>query len=628
VRPHGTLTHGSHRDIIRDADVANRPGPPPGEKSNGSDTAKRVLCFRSPIYPRKISKTRHHLLLRNPTPMTFALTDIIPHGSAEAGLATISLAVVLGLALGALRVRGIRLGVSGVLFSALLLGQQGFSVDPKTLEFLRDFALILFVYAIGLQVGPGFLDSLRREGLRLNTLSLCVIVLGALMTWGVVRIARLPRESASGLYAGAFTTTPGLAAGQESLRHSLINSPDRLASAMNVTSLAYTVAYPFGILGPILVIALLRRLFNIHVDAEREQLLADEQTKRPPIEVLDVEVTRQDHAGVTLKDHPLLRSLDITFSRLHRNNVVTVPTGDTAMQVGDIYRAVGPRTHLAELVAAVGRKSRINLGTAAGDVQRMELVVTNTQVLRRPLRELDLIRRTGVTLARVTRSGVDLVSNASLRLHFGDHVVAVGPSAGLKKVEEELGNSAETLNRPQLIPIFLGIVLGVVIGGIPLAVPGMSLRLRIGLAGGPMLAAILLSQLGNMGSLVWYMPAAANQLFRDFGLAVFLACVGLQSGDHFLQRLSTGGGVFFVIWGAIITTLPVLLVGIIARKWMHLNFLTLSGWVSGAMTSSPSLLFASELGKSDAPALAYAAVAPLGMLAPILCAQLLVVMLG
>jgi putative transport protein len=518
--------------------------------------------------------------------------------------------------------------VSGVLFAALLFGQLRFSVDPKILEFLRDFALILFVYAIGLQVGPGFLDSLRREGLKLNVLSLAVIVCGALMTWGVVRVARLPRESASGLYAGAFTTTPGLAAGQESLRHSLGGSPDRLAGAMDVTSLAYTVAYPFGILGPILVIALLRRIFRVQVDEEREQLLASERSKRPPIEVLDVEVTQPDHVGMALKNHPLLQSLDITFSRLHRDNTVTVPTGETTMQIGDIYRAIGPRTQLAKLVAAVGRRGTMDVVNAAGDVQRMELVVTNTQVLRRPLRELDLIRRTGVTLARVTRSGVDLVSNASLRLHFGDHVVAVGPSAGLKKVEEELGNSAETLNRPQLIPIFLGIVLGVLIGSIPLAVPGMSLRLRIGLAGGPMLAAILLSQLGNMGSLVWYMPAAANQLFRDFGLAVFLACVGLQSGDHFLQRLSHGGGLLFVLWGALITTLPALLVGIVARRYMKLNFLTLSGWVSGAMTSSPSLLFASELSKSDAPALAYAAVAPLGMLAPILCAQLLVVLLG
>ena len=555
-------------------------------------------------------------------------SEVIPSGSAASGLAVLSLAVVLGLGLGAIRVRGIRLGVAGVLFAALLFGQLGFTVDAKVLEFLRDFALIIFVYAVGLQVGPGFLDSLRREGLRLNLLSLAVIALGALLTIVVVRVARIPHMAASGLYAGAFTTTPGLAAGQEALRNSLAPSSDQINAAMDMTSLAYTVAYPFGILGPMMVIALLRRIFGVKMEEERAALVAAEQSERPPIEFLDVEVTRETHAGMRLKDHPLLRSLGINFSRLLRGNTVMVPTGDTAIQLGDIYRAVGSRDGLAELVAAMGRLSDSNIGESAGDVQRMEFIVTRHQVLRRPLRELDLIRRNGVTLVRVNRSGIELAPTASHRLHFGDHVTAVGPAAGLKKLETELGNSPDTLNRPQLIPIFLGIVLGVLIGSIPLAVPGLSLKLRIGMAGGPMLAAILLSQLGNVGSVVWYMPAAANQLFRDFGLAVFLACVGLQSGNHFLQRVSHSGGIGFIFWGAVIAVLPALVVGILARHFLRINFVTLSGWIAGAMTSSPALMFANDLAGSDAPAVAYAAVAPLGMLAPIICAQLMVVALA
>lgn len=555
------------------------------------------------------------------------LSEWIPKGSAGAGLITLSMAVVLGLGLGAIRVRGIRLGVSGVLFSSLLFGQLGLSVDPRVLEFLRDFALIIFVYAIGLQVGPGFVTSLRSEGLRLNVLSILVIILGAVMTAGIFHAVKLPRSAASGLYAGAFTTTPGLAAGQESLRHTLSASPDKVEAAVDSASLAYTVAYPLGILGPILVIAMLRKMFGVQMQRERDDLAAAEQTKRPPITSLDLEVTQPEHAGKMLKEHPLSRSLGITFSRLLRDKAVTVPTGDTVVQIGDVYRAVGTRGNLEELLQAMGRPSTADMGDVDGDIRRMALVVTRTEVLRRPLRELDLIRRAGITLSRVNRAGIELVPKASLRLQFGDRVTAIGSQAGLQMLEAELGNSPETLNRPQLIPIFLGTVLGVLIGSIPLALPGLSLKLRIGLAGGPMIAAILLSQLGNLGSVIWYMPTAANQLFRDFGLAVFLACVGMQSGNNFLGRLSHGG-LQFILWGFLVTTLPVLLVGIFARLVLKLNFITLSGWVAGAMTSSPALLFADDLAGSDAPALAYAAVAPLGMLAPILCSQLLVVMLA
>jgi putative transport protein len=541
------------------------------------------------------------------------------------GLAVLSLAVTFGLALGAIRVRGMKLGISGVLFAALIFGQLGWTVDAKILSFLRDFALILFVYALGLQVGPGFVASLRQEGLRLNVLSLTVIVLGALLTAGIVRFTWLPKATTSGLFAGAYTTTPGLAAGQDALRH--LGGPDaepRMARA----GLAYTVTYPFGILGPILVIVALRRIFRVNMADERAALAAAEQVKRPPIEAMEFEVVPGEHVGRRLRDHPALRGKGVVFSRLLRGSTVAVPTGDTEILAGDVYRAVGPRNRVAEVVGAIGKPTDAGLSTIAGDVRRLDLIVTRTQVLRRPLRELDLTRRAGVTVVRVNRAGIDLAPKASLKLQFGDRVTVVGPEMGLKVVEEELGNCPDVLNRPQLVPIFLGIVLGVVVGSVPLAIPGLHTSIRIGLAGGPMLAAIALSQLGNIGSVVWYMPVAANGLFRDFGLAVFLACVGLQAGDHFLQNLSQGGGAELVIWGGLITVLPVLVVGILARSILKMNFVTLAGWVAGAMTSSPALMFANDLAGSDSPATIYAAVAPLGLLVPILCAQLLVLMMG
>jgi len=559
--------------------------------------------------------------------ITNSLETLIEKGSIACGLATLSLAVVLGLALGAVRVHGIRLGVSGVLFSALVFGQLGLTVNPQVLEFLRDFALIIFVYSVGLQVGPGFAASLREEGMRLNVLSILVVGLGALMTAGITKAVHLPPESATGLYSGAYTTTPGLGAGQDALAHLLADDPEKMHAAVARAGLAYTITYPFGILGPILMIVTLRKIFRIRMADEMSDLAVAEQVRRPPIAVVDLEVTNPAQAGIPLKSHPLLQASEVYFSRMLRNGVMSVPTGDTEIRVGDFYRAMGTKSAVAEIVAALGRPSTPDFNSASGDVQRTDFIVTRTDVLRRPLRDLDLIRRAGVAIGRVNRAGVDLFPRASMRLQFGDRVTAIGSEAGLKIVEGLLGNSPDRLNRPQLIPIFLGIVLGVLVGSIPIWIPGLHERVRIGLAGGPMLAAIVLSQLGNIGSVVWYMPVAANQLFRDFGLAVFLACVGLQSGDHFLQRVNEGGGIMFIVWGALITMIPVFLVSLVARIHYKMNFITLCGWLAGAMTSSPALLFANDIAGSEAPSVAYAAVAPLALLTPIICAQLLVVLM-
>jgi putative transport protein len=561
------------------------------------------------------------IVLNHPTHLAVigSIARFFPKDWVPAGLAILALAATIGMFLGAIRVHGMKLGIPGVLFAALIFGQCGLSIDPKPLEFLRDFALILFMYAIGLDVGPGFLASLRAEGLRLNVLSVIVLVLGAVMTTLVAR--NLPSNSAPGLYAGSFTTTPGLAAAQDALRRPPIASEAAVARS----GMAYSVTYPFGVIGPLLVIVAIRRLFGVKLEDERQALVALEEKRRPPLETADFQVTSVQYANRPLRNHPLLQEKGITLSRLLRENVVSVPTSETIVLVGDIYRAVGAGEHLAELVAALGRPTTADFGSATGDVQRMELVVTRTKVLRRHLRDLGLTHRTGVTIGRVSRGGIDLIPTASLRLAFGDRVTVVGPKAGLQLAEEELGNCPETLNRPQLVPIFLGIVLGVFVGSMPLAFPGLNLSLRIGLAGGPLIAAIILSQLGNIGSIVWYMPQAANQLLRDLGLAVFLACVGLQAGDHFIQRAATREGLALLLWGAAITMLPVFLVGCFARIALKMNFITLAGWVAGVMTSSAALLFADELAASDAPAAAYAAIAPLATLIPVIVAQVLAV---
>ncbi len=552
---------------------------------------------------------------------------MLPAGSVPQGLATLSLAVAIGIAFGNVRIRGVRLGVAAVLFSSLLSAQVGLTIDAGVLAFLRDFALVLFVYALGLQMGPGFFASLKAEGLRLNVLAVTVVVLGALTTVLVVKFAHLPREMASGLYTGGFATSPALAAGEEAIHsaaklHHLANE-DALVKA---TDLAYSVAYPFGLAGPISLVIAFRVLFRVNIRDELQQLAACEQVRRPPMAVVDIEVTNPAVAGISLRDHRFLQSHGVTLTRMLRGTTQSVPTAATIVAIGDVYRAVGTQKSVDHLIALMGTVSALNLAELGGGVMRAELVVTNSGVLGKSLRELDLINRYGVSVGRVQRAAVELPVRAGLTLHFGDTVMTVGPEEGIKAVEAELGNSADALNQTQLIPIFLGIWLGVIFGSIPLFVPGLGSSVKIGLAGGPMIVAIALSRLGNVGSVVWYMPAAANQILRDFGMAVFLACVGFQSGDQFLQKL-VGGGLPLVGWGIVITTVPMFLVGLFARVVLKMNFVTLSGLISGAMTSSPTLLFANETTGSSSPAVAYAAVYPMAMLIPVFCSQLLVTFL-
>jgi putative transport protein len=321
----------------------------------------------------------------------------------------------------------------------------------------------------------------------------------------------------------------------------------------------------------------------------------------------------------------LFRHTNVVLTRVLRNEVMTVPTARTVVQIGDIYRLFGPREALAQLSAALGRRHDIDLNKVRGDVQRMDILVTRTEVLHRTLRELDLPHRTGVTIAQVNRAGVELAPTASLRLAFADQVVAVGSKAGLGRVEAELGNSVRRLNQSQLIPIFLGIVVGVVVGSIPVTLPGMHTSLRIGLAGGSLLAAIALSRIGSVGPVVWYMPVAANQLIQDFGLAIFLACVGFEAGDHFIERAVQNSGELLLLWGALISIVPAFVVACFARCVLRMNFVTLSGWVAGSMGSSTALLFAQEITSSNEPAVPYAAVLPLAELMPIVCARVLAI---
>ena len=548
-----------------------------------------------------------------------ALTNAL--GPAGSALLALSVAIALGLALGRVQVRGVRLGVAGVLFAALALAEAGVSIEPEALPFVRDFALVLLVYAIGLQVGPGFIASFRAEGLRLNLLATAVLVIGAAAAAWFTHVFALPRDGAMGVYAGAFNSTPGLAGGQVVVRQLLAADPGRVNAVLASSSLAYAVTYVFGVVGPILLVVVLRRVFRVRMQDERSALATRDRSRRAPSVIADIEIEAGAHAGRTVRDLPATLRGEVVLSRHYRGGTSSVPRANTVLRPGDRLRVVGAPEAVRSVVVALGRPSALDLSQVAGAFRRADLLVTKTGALRRPLRDLALRGRTGVTISHVLRSGVELIPHGGTTLKFGDRVTVVGPEDGIRVAAEELGNEPEALERPYLFPVFVGIALGVLVGAIPFTIPGLPAPLQIGLAGGPFLVAIALSQLGSIGSVVWYMPVAANQMVRDMGLCIFLACVGFQSGGGLVER-AADAGVGLVLAGAAVTLLPALVVACVARWLLRMNFITLTGWLSGTMTSTPALLYATEEARSDAPALAYAAVAPLGELLPIVCAEI------
>jgi len=482
------------------------------------------------------------------------ISRILPHGAVTTGLVTLSFAVVLGLILGAIRVRGISLGLAAVLFAGLAMGAAGFDVNDEALVFVRSFSLIIFVYAVGLQVGPGFLAAFKSEGLKMNALSAAVVILGAVLTLAIVMTGRLPRTSASGLYTGAFSSTPAFAAGQEALldrlyKHSHERSAGDTVNAVRESGVIFAVTYPIGVLAPILLIILMRWVFRVNVVAERAAL----------------ENARPGARGALQSAH-------------HQHH---------------------------------------------GDVARARILATRTAELGKTLANLDLANRFHVTVTHVHRAGVEIPARPGLKLQFADHLHVIGPHEGIDSAAKLLGNSTAALKRPQLLPIFVGIVLGVLAGSVPIELPGLHSGIKLGLAGGPLLVAILLSRLGHIGSVVWYMPAAASNLLRDFGMALFLACTGLGSGGQ-VATILRGDGLIYVGWGALISILPVFLVAMFARIVMKMNFVKLAGLISGSMTSTPTMLFAIDFTKSEQPAEIFAAVYPLGMLIPVFASQWLV----
>jgi putative transport protein len=551
-----------------------------------------------------------------------ALTAWLPAaGSVAAGLLLLALVGAAGLALGKLHLGGIRLGIGGVLFAGLAAGHLGLTMEPGLLGFVRELGLVLFVFGVGLQVGPGFFASLRREGLPLNALAAGVVVAGACLTVAVSTWGGVGMPVAAGLFAGATTNTPSLAAAQEALR----SLPETTAETTTLPGLGYAVAYPFGILGILLTMALARRLFRVDVAAEEAVLARRQEEAHPELGAVNLEVTNPNLEGLSLAAVPVLdEPAGVVVTRIMHDGQVGVAHPDTVLHRGDVLLAVGPGRELERLRVIVGEEAALDLRSVRTHIATRRLVVTRKRPLGRTLSQLDLRQRFGVNLTRITRGDVQLSPKPGLHLQYGDLVMAVGEPAGLDAVAAELGDSPRELTTPDLLPVLLGIAAGVVLGMLPLALPGVPAPVRLGLAGGPLLVALALSRIGHLGPLVWYLPPSANLALRELGIVLFLAAVGIRAGDRFVATLVAGDGLAWMGLAALITLVPLLAAALVGRLAMRLNFLSLCGLLAGSMTDPPALAFASRLATSDAPAVSYATVYPLTMILRVVCAQLLV----
>lgn len=539
-------------------------------------------------------------------------------------ISLLALVAVIGLWIGHIKIRGVGLGIGGVLFGGILVShfmtQFGITLDPHTLHFIQEFGLILFVYTIGIQVGPGFFASLRHSGLKLNGFALMIVALSGVLVVLLNKWFDVPLPVILGIFSGAVTNTPSLGAGQQILAE--------LGADTTVMGMGYAIAYPFGIVGILLAMWLVRMLFKVVIDREAEEFEQTNHTQKEGLSSLNVRVTNPNLNGLALKDFPDFDLHEVIYSRLKRGEELRVPKVDTQIQVGDILHLVGEKDALHKMQLIIGEEVPISLSTKGTHFRSERAVVTNEKVFGKKIRQLMLKGKYDVVISRLNRAGVELVPNGEMSLQFGDVLNLVGRQEDIEAVMEIIGNAQQKLQQVQMLPIFIGIGLGVLLGSIPIYLPGFPVALKLGLAGGPLVVALILARIGSFRKLYWFMPPSANLALREIGIVLFLAVVGWKAGGNFVQTLLSGDGLAWIGYGAVITFVPLIITAVVARLYAKMNYLTLCGLLAGSMTDPPALAFANAIKEgSGAAALSYATVYPLVMFCRILLPQLLAVLL-
>ena len=535
---------------------------------------------------------------------------------------------VIGLWIGGIKVKGVGLGIGGVLFGGLIVGhfthQLGWHLNHEVLHFIKEFGLILFVYTIGIQVGPGFFASLKSTGLKLNGLAAGIVVLGGVTAVALHFIFGLPLKVFLGIYSGAVTNTPSLAAGQQILQELGMSGSETAA-----LGLGYAMAYPFGIMGILFSMWLVRVVFKLSINDEAKAFDGNDGKKDSKLLDMNVLVENPNLSGLAFAKLTDLIGSEVVCSRLKSNGELKVPTLEQKMHKGDILHLVGPNQEaLKKAAIIIGSEVQESLSTKGSDLRSVRVVVTNEKLLGKKLSEIRLKRKYKVVVSRINRAGVELVANRDTMLQFGDILNIVGEPDNVENASRKLGNVRSKLEHVQMLPIFLGIGFGVLLGSLPIHVPGLPAPLKLGLAGGPLIVAIILARVGSIGRLYWFMPPSANLALREIGIVLFLAVVGYNSGGSFVETLVDGDGLNWMFYGAFITLIPLITMGIIGRAIMKINYLTLCGTMAGSMTDPPALAFANGMHPtSGASALGYATVYPLVMCLRILSPQIIAVLL-
>lgn len=533
----------------------------------------------------------------------------------------LSVIIAAGHALGGLKFGTFRLGVAGVLFSGLILGHFKIHFDEHILEFAREFGLILFVYTIGIQVGPGFFASFKKDGLKLNVLAMSAVLIGTVAAVVISKILHIPMPVMLGILSGATTNTPSLATAQQTL-HEL---PSSTAEILKMPSLGCAITYPFGIIGTILSMSLIKFCLKVKLSKEAENYSKQHSKTRRTLEARDILVKNPNFHGMPLDQIPLHEKNSAIISRIMHQGHVQIALPDTMIETGDIVRAVGAPEVLEELRLILGTWAQIDWEAENENIISKWITLTRKEILGKTIGDLEPFMY-GVTVTRISRGDTEFSASDDIELAFADRIMVVGDESGIKKFSAIIGNSEKELIAPELVPIFLGIAAGVILGSFPLHIPGIPAPLKLGLAGGPLIVAMLLGRVGRIGRIVWYLPPSANFILREIGISLFLAAVGLKSGDRFVETLLNGSGWVWILAGAFITLLPLLTVGFWGRVKMKLNYLSISGMLAGSMTNPPALAFANQMAPSSAQVISYAAVYPLVMIMRVLIAQILVLL--
>lgn len=549
----------------------------------------------------------------------FTTTDSVAHI-----VLLYAIVIAVGVYLGKIKIGGISIGVTFVLFAGIAAGHIGFTAPTNILSFLQEFGLILFVFMIGLQVGPGFLESFRKGGITLNLLSTVMVVLNVIVMFACYYIffdtsdpKNLPMMV--GTLYGAVTNTPGLGAANETL-YSIFDKGEvpQIASG-------YACAYPLGVLGIIGATIAIKYIFGIKLEKEEEELAKEEEDNddvKPHF--MDLEVTNLYLEGKTLAQVHNFLNRDFICSRILHDGHVSIPNGSTIFHIGDKLFVVCAENDAEAIIAFIGPTINVDWKKQDEPMVSKRILVTRSSINGKTLGQIHFSSAYGVNVTRVTRQGMDLFAIPSLSLQVGDRIMVVGPEDAVNRVAAVMGNSIKRLDAPNIATIFVGVFIGILFGSIPVAIPGIPVPIKLGIAGGPLIIAILIGRYGYKVHLVTYTTTSANMMLREIGLMLFLASVGIKAGDGFLETVIQGDGVKYVYTGFLITIIPILIIGIIARKKYKFNYFTIMGMIAGTYTDPPALAYANSICSKEAPSIGYSTVYPLSMFLRIFTAQIIV----